>query len=324
MKFKRIKIIEAGPTANTWTEGKKTGVLVITVGSLPSLAAVGNLRAVHARKTHNGADLLDGYLGSFTDFIVSGNAVYADFTISPSLEKAYPEEATFLKSMIQKEPEMLGISVVDYDVKKWNAKDQTFDVIEFKELISCDFVGLPAATTSLFSRSRSTNNLNNNQMSKKKNVFASIFSSFAKTKLSEHIVSTADGSEITIRSAGDEVAVGDEVVDSEGNPLADGEYTVTVPENGELIIIVEDGVITGFREAEEAPVESEIPEEFATRLDAIEQSLASITTMLSKQTKTPPAPNRKAVVQKAGATKLSVEQRKQEFKAEMAKQFPKK
>ena len=62
-KFEKLRIIEAGETANSYEEGGKTYKLVISASAFPSLVAVGNSRPIHARRTHNGADLLDGYVG---------------------------------------------------------------------------------------------------------------------------------------------------------------------------------------------------------------------------------------------------------------------
>ena len=63
MDFKKIRIIEAGPTANDWTDevnGElKTGKIVITPESLASLVVAGSIRPIHSRRTHNGNDLLD-------------------------------------------------------------------------------------------------------------------------------------------------------------------------------------------------------------------------------------------------------------------------
>lgn len=73
MDFKKIRIIEAGPTANDWTDevnGElKTGKIVITPESLASLVVAGSIRPIHSRRTHNGNDLLDQYIGSFSNFV---------------------------------------------------------------------------------------------------------------------------------------------------------------------------------------------------------------------------------------------------------------
>lgn len=154
MDFKKIRIIEVGPTANDWTDevnGElKTGKIVITPESLASLVVAGSIRPIHSRRTHNGNDLLDQYIGSFSNFVEENGVVYADLTFSEALLKNYPQEAGFMKDMIEKEPEMLGVSVVDLDTKVWNEENQTWDVTSFEELFTCDLVGLPAATSSPF------------------------------------------------------------------------------------------------------------------------------------------------------------------------------
>lgn len=335
--FNKVRIIEAGPTANEWTDvgpdGEPvTGTIVIMPESLASLAACGNMRPIHSRKTHNGNDLLDAYIGKFLNFVVEDNIVYADFDFSEAMAEAYPNEVKFMRAMIEKEPEMLGVSVVDNDLKVWNEENQTWDVQEFLELYTCDLVGLPAATSSLF---------NNQKSSNKMGMFSSIFSMFsAKTKLAETIVDAVNGEKITIKSAGEEVAVGDAVVKADGTPVEDGEITVTT-EEGQLILVVKDGMIESFKEVEgesKGGVEemaddaakdekkdekkgTKTPDEFSKRLTALETSLGEIKTMLSKHTKTPPVGSR-TVGDKASAaekTQLSNEEARAKAREAMQK-----
>ncbi|QIG64999.1 hypothetical protein SJC10_11 [Bacteroides phage SJC10] len=320
--FNKVRIIEAGPTANKWEDmgpyGEPVkGTIVITPESLASLAACGNIRPIHSRKTHNGNDLLDAYIGKFSNFVVEDNIVYADFDFSEATAEAYPNEVKFMRAMIEKEPEMLGVSVVDDDMKVWNEENQTWDVTEFLELYTCDLVGLPAATSSLF---------NNQKSSNKMGMFSSIFSMFsAKTKLAETIVEAVNGEKITIKSAGEEVAIGDAVVKEDGTPVEDGEITVTTDE-GQLILVVKDGMIESFKEVEEEVKEDEkkgtkTPDEFSKRLTDLEKSLGEIKTMLSKHTKTPPVGSR-TVGDKASAaekTQLSNEEARAKAREAMQK-----
>lgn len=336
--FNKVRIIEAGPTANSWTDmgpdGEPvTGNIVITPESLASLAACGNLRPIHSRKTHNGNDLLDAYIGKFSNFVVEDNIVYADFDFSEAMAEAYPNEVKFMRAMIEKEPEMLGVSVVDNDVKVWNEENQTWDVTEFLELYTCDLVGLPAATSSLF---------NNQKSSNKMGMFSSIFSMFsAKTKLAETIVDAVNGEKITVKSAGEEVAIGDAVVKADGTPVEDGEITVTT-EEGQLILVVKDGMIESFKEVEEESKEdaeemaddatkedededkkkgTKTPDEFSKRLTALETSLGEIKTMLSKQTKTPGVASRTVADKRSASekTQLSNEEARAKAKEAMIK-----
>lgn len=334
--FNKVRIIEAGPTANSWEDmgpdGEPVkGTTVITPESLASLAACGNLRPIHSRKTHNGNDLLDSYIGKFSNFVVEDNIVYADFDFSEAMAEAYPNEVKFMRAMIEKEPEMLGVSVVDNDMKVWNEENQTWDVTEFLELYTCDLVGLPAATSSLF---------NNQKSSNKMGMFSSIFSMFsAKTKLAETIVDAVNGEKITIKSAGEEVAIGDAVVKADGTPVDDGEITVTT-EEGQLILVVKDGMIESFKEVEGEAKEDEeemaddvakededkkkgtkTPDEFSKRLTALETSLGEIKTMLSKQTKTPGVASRTVADKRSAAekTQLSNEEARAKAKEAMIK-----
>lgn len=333
--FVKVRIIEAGETANSWedlgTNGESLiGKIVITPESLASLVACGNSRPIHSRKTHNGGDLLDQYIGKFSNFVEEDGIVYADFDFSPAMVDAYPAEVTFMRSLIEKEPDMLGVSVVDNDIKQWNEETGTWDVTEFLELFTCDLVGLPAATSSLF---------NNQNQSNKMGIFTGIFSKFsAKTKLAENIVDAVNGEKITIKSAGEEVAVGDAVVNADGTPVADGEVTI-VTDEGQLILVVKDGVIESFKEVEveeeaktdteemaeetedEDEKKSKTPDEFSKRLTALETSLGEIKTMLSKRTKTPIVSSR-TVGDKGSQsekTKLSNEEARAKAKAAMEK-----
>lgn len=296
MIFKKLRIIEAGPTANSWGEevnGEwKEGQIIIKPESLASLVALGNERPIHARRSHTGLDMLDDYLGSFSNFVEENGVVYADLTISEAAQEAYPNEIKFIVKLIEKEPEMLGVSVMDLDYKVYNVDENTFEVIEFLELFSCDLVGLPAATSSLFS--------NNNQIYRKSmGFFTNLFSKFAEekaekedeTKLADQVVSTVNGEKITIKASGEEAAIGDEVVREDGSPVEDGEVIVDLGEEGKLILVIKDGKIAEFKEyTEEVKTEEEVsktPDEFSRRLQAVEQSLGAIKTLLSRQTKTP-------------------------------------
>ena len=295
MVFNKLRIIEAGPTTNSWEDiinGEwKEGQIIIKPESLASLVALGNERPIHARRSHNGLDMLDDYLGSFSNFVEENGVVYADLTISEAAQEAYPNEIKFIVKLIEKEPEMLGVSVMDLDYKVYNVDENTFEVIEFLELFSCDLVGLPAATSSLFS--------NNNQNRKSMGFFTSLFSKFAEekaekedeTKLADQVVSTVNGEKITIKASGEEAAIGDEVVREDGSPVEDGEVIVDLGEEGKIILVIKDGKIAEFKEyTEEVKTEEEVsktPDEFSKRLQAVERSLGEIKTMLSRQTKTP-------------------------------------
>lgn len=299
MKFKKLRIIEAGLTANSAPKGDGSYLpLYITEEAVQSVVTLGNMRPVHCRRTHNGDDMLDGYIGSFSNFVYENGVAYADFEMSTALEVAYPQEAKFIKTMIEKETAMLGVSIMGANELVENTENNRFDIPQFTELYSCDLVGLPAATSSLF---------NTNQKEKKMNKFFSAFAEMFKpaeaTKLATEIVKTREGGEVTIESAGEEMAIGDKVFDSEGNAVPDGEVII-VTEDGEAILVVEGGAIKEVKPVEpgegkkvEGIVEgttAAIPEEFSQRLDALETALAAQTAAIndmvakfSKATKQP-------------------------------------
>lgn len=319
MKFRKLRIIEAGVTANFGTLEGKAYPLVIKESAVQSVVTLGNLKPIHCRRTHNGADMLDGYLGKFTNFVYEDGVAYADLELSEALQAAYPSEAKFISEMIKNEPDMLGVSVVGYNNETLNG--DVLDVTEFSELYSCDLVGLPAATTSLF----------NNQNEKKMNKFFSSFAElFKKSSFATETVETLDGASITIEAAGETMAIGDKVFDSEGNAHPDGKVEVQV-EDGVLVITIANGVIESVEakveeeeekeEKIETPATADVPEEFANRMASLEASVTELTASLeamtaqfSRATAKPGAPS--VNMPKKKETKLS-----KEAVAEAAKRF---
>lgn len=286
MKFRKLRIIQAGVTTNFGVHEGKEFPLVITETAVQSVVTLGNLKPIHCRRTHNGADMLDGYLGKFTNFVYEDGVAYADLELSEALQAAYPSEAKFISEMIKNEPDMLGVSVVGINNQTLNG--DVLDVTEFFELYSCDLVGLPAATTSLF----------NNQNEKKMNKFFSSFAElFKKSSFATETVETVDGASITIEAAGETMAIGDKVFDSEGNAHPDGKVEVQV-EDGVLVITIANGVIENVeakveeeeKEEKEEKTEAEtqttadVPEEFANRMAALEASVTELTASLEAMT----------------------------------------
>ena len=279
MKFKKLRIIQAGVTTNFGVHEGKEFPLVITETAVQSVVTLGNLKPIHCRRTHNGADMLDGYLGKFTNFVYEDGVAYADLELSEALQAAYPSEAKFISEMIKNEPDMLGVSVVGINNQTLNG--DVLDVTEFFELYSCDLVGLPAATTSLF----------NNQNEKKMNKFFSSFAElFKKSSFATETVETVDGASITIEAAGETMAIGDKVFDSEGNAHPDGKVEVQV-EDGVLVITIANGVIESVEAKEEdikltiePPATADVPEEFANRMAALEASVTELTASLEAMT----------------------------------------
>lgn len=296
-KFEKLRIIEAGDTKNAIEDNGKRYKLVISAECFPSLVALGNERPIHARRTHNGDDLLDGYIGHFINFSYDENAVYADLAMSEALETAYPSEFAFMVAMIEKEPELLGVSVNQMDVKVFDDEAETATVTEVTELFSADLVGLPAATSSLFSNNNFKNSKNMSKFS-----FKGLISSFSKTKLATETFTTVDGTEIVVSAAGDEVQVGDAVTLADGSPAPDGDYQITTPD-GDVILVVEGGVIAGVKDVEvEEPEKlaedtedkeekkTPTPEELATlqaEVTALKTEIVGLKTQLNRKTGTP-------------------------------------
>lgn len=333
-KFEKLRIIEAGETANSYEEGGKTYKLVISASAFPSLVAVGNSRPIHARRTHNGADLLDGYVGYFTNFQHDETAVYADLVMSEALETAYPSEFNFMVAMIEKEPELLGVSVNQTDVKELDDEAQTATVTEVRELFSADLVGLPAATSSLFN-----NNLNNLSMSK---FWTKLVERVKSTKLARETVTTKEGKELVIIAQGEQAALGDEVQDAEGKPVEDGDYYISIGEGEDMIISVVAGKISDVKEVESEAKREEGQEEFATEeeepkeekktatpeelaalrkeVTELKTTISELKTQLNKRTGAPAAAKTELKTETKTETKLSREE-VQKAAAEMRKKF---
>lgn len=332
MKFEKLRIIQTGVTTNSdvWEgQGETRFPLSITDEAVRSVVTLGNQKPIHCRRTHSGMDMLDGYLGKFTNFVYEDGVAYADFEMSEALESAYPSEATFIATMIAKEPEMLGVSVMGLDERVLN--DTVIDVTNFIEIYSCDIVGLPAATSSLFN--------NNNQNKKTMSKFFSAFAAMLKkSSFATEVVETVDGSKITIEAAGDVMAIGDKVFDSEGNVHPDGEVRIKV-DDAILVLVIENGVIAEVKPSEDPKDEQEdeirdedeigretrsgdVPEEFSKRMEALEesisalsQSVATLTSQFSRVTGKPGVPAMKMPAGK-GSIKLS-----KEAVAEAAKRY---
>lgn len=328
-KFEKLRIIEAGETANSLKKDGKTYKIVISADCFPSLTELGNARPIHARRTHNGNDLLDGYIGHFENFQSDDTAVYADLILSEALEKAYPSEFTFMATMIEKEPELLGVSVNQLDIKEFNDETLTANVIQVTELFSADLVGLPAATSSLFN-----NNFNQNEMSKFFTKLASLLSA-KKTELATETVTTKDGEVLTIIAKGESADLGDEVHDAEGNPVPDGDYYVSIGEGEDMILSVTDGKISNVKGVEDETKREEqegddqladdekkddeekktpTPEELSkavaaavkTEMAKYTAELAAIRTQLGRKTPVPPAGKTEVKTEvKKDTTKLS-------------------
>jgi hypothetical protein len=331
--FEKLRIIEAGETANYYEEEGKTYKLVISASAFPSLVSLGNSRPIHARRTHNGTDLLDGYIGHFTNFMHDENAVYADLVMSEALESEY----NFMVAMIEKEPELLGVSVNQSDIKELDEEAQTATVTEVRELFSADLVGLPAATSSLFN-----NNLNKLSMSKFWTNLAKLVKS---TKLARETVTTKEGKELVIIAQGEQAALGDEVQDAEGKPVEDGDYYISIGEGEDMIISVIAGKISDVKEVEsevkreegqedefadgegkEEPKEEKktvTPEELAAirrEVTELKKTVSDLKTQLNKRTGAPAAAKTEVKTETKIGTKLSREE-VQKAAAEMRKKY---
>ena len=237
-------------------------------------------------------------------------------------------------AMIEKEPELLGVSVNQSDVKQLDEESQTATVTEVRELFSADLVGLPAATSSLFN-----NNLNNLSMSKFWTKLAELVKS---TKLARETVTTKEGKELVIIAQGEQAALGDEVQDAEGKPVEDGDYYISIGEGEDMIISVVAGKISDVKEVEseeegqeelaedieddkedEDKKKTPTPEELAAirkEVTELKTIVAGLKTQLNKRTGAPAAAKTEVKTETKTGTKLSREE-VQKAATEMRKKF---
>ena len=159
--------------------------------------------------------------------------------------------------------------------------------------------------------------------------FKGLISSFSKTKLATETFTTVDGTEIVVSAAGDEVQVGDAVTLADGNPAPDGDYQITTPD-GDIILVVEGGVIAGVKDVEveelaegtkteEEKKKTPTPEELAAlqaEVTALKTEIAGLKTKLNRKTGTPkPAKTEIKTEEKSKEeTKLSREAVQKAFK----------
>ncbi len=120
--------------------------------------------------------------------------------------------------------------------------------------------------------------------------FSSFANLFQKTQFATETVETLDGESITIESAGEMLAIGDKVFDSEGNVHPDGKVEVQV-DGGVLVITIANGVVENVEAKEEDtiplvgfPATAGVPEEFANRITALETSIATLTASIAAMT----------------------------------------
>ena len=160
--------------------------------------------------------------------------------------------------------------------------------------------------------------------------FKGLVSMLSKTKLATETFTTSDGTEITVSSASDEVQVGDAVTLADGSPAPDGDYQITTPD-GDIILVVEGGVIAGVKDIEAEGTEelaedtekpegetedkeekkTPTPEELATvqaEVTALKAEISALKTRLNRKSGTPkPAKTEVKTEENKGETKLSRE-----------------
>ena len=151
------------------------------------------------------------------------------------------------------------------------------------------------------------------------------------SKLARETVTTKEGKEIVIVAEGEQAALGDAVEDTDGNPVEDGDYYISIGEGEDMIISVIDGKISDVKEvedearreergqseeAEETEEEEDkdkktpTPEELSKvrkEVTALKAELAALKTQLNKRTGAPAAGKTEVDTKQKQPTKLSRE-----------------
>lgn len=209
----------------------------------------------------------------------------------------------YIMDMAENNPDMFGNSIVvscytfDEEVQNEAGEKETVESLILEEFVSSDLVDDPAATDALFSSNpndlgvivstfldsnpkvfdvigknpmiigdfferyanyskRNSNPLNMSFLKNLKKAFSN--SNF------DIDVTLADGSIVTVITEAEQPAVGDQVNDSEGNPVVEGEHLLP---DGTSIVTDASGIITELKEKEEEPT-GEGDSEFAKKFDA--------------------------------------------------------
>lgn len=161
-----------------------------------------------------------------------------------------------------------------------------------------------------------------------------------KTELATETVTTKDGETLTIIAKGESADLGDEVHDSEGNPVPDGDYYISIGEGEDMILSVINGKISNVKEVEDEKDREErgqmankeekktpTPEELAkvvadavkTEMSKYTAELTAIRTQLNRKTPIPAAAKTEVKTEQKTETKLSREAVQAAFKANRSK-----
>lgn len=276
MVFENIRIAEKG-LARTLTENGEP--ILFSDGVLDDIVRLGNAGKVHARKTHNGVDLLDALVGYFSDFRREEDVVFATLTTIDDLP-----DSKFVNTLIENEPELINCSVVVGLIGE--SKNNVFVCSGISWLECVDLVGRGAAVSSLF-------NQNNTFMSKLQKFFASLFKEDGKEEQKVECMAipvvTDGGVNLVIQSAGEEVAIGDAVQNAEGNAVEDGEYII---EEGadKIKLVIKAGVIESIEKIEKevseeiapAPASNVPTEDFSAKFAAMQNEIEGLKAELTE------------------------------------------
>ncbi len=274
--FNKVRVVEAGFTTNYHPHTAK--VISFDDSALDDMVMLGNSRRIHSRFTHGGKDALDNFVGSFTNFEKVDGIVRADFTLSDAADS---ENYRRVEAMIENEPDLCGFSVNIASV--FDHREDTSAITSISDLITIDFVGLPAATSSLFSEQN--NQSNNEQMNLFTKFSEVIQKSLEAQKFAVEELTDINGVVIAIDKKGDKIEIGDSVKVGE-DVAPDGDYTIKDGDDSVAITVV-DGVISEIKTveqeddvkveqpAEAGPASQEPVMEYATKAE-VEQLMLAI------------------------------------------------
>ena len=235
--------------------------------------------------------------------------VVADLHLDPITKKTQVEGKgismyEYILEMAENNPDVFGNSIhfiggMEEVEENIDGETQTVYSYTFQSLLASDLVDMPAATEGLFKSKQDIGLAIKTFINRNENVYdvvkndPSILNGFlkkyaiilktnkSKMKFLEKIKNTlgiskdidltlTDGSIITVVTDAQEPAIGDPVRDSDGNPLADGDYTLP----DKRIISVMDGAISNIaepgEEAEEEGKEDSVVSQEQGQANALE------------------------------------------------------
>ncbi|GLB47757.1 hypothetical protein [Neptunitalea lumnitzerae] len=302
--IKNVVIVQQGPNKNG---------SYFNTQFLKDLVVQGNAQqqGVKCRFGHPNmcATSLGSFIGRYHSFKLKGARVLANLHLDTIAQKTAVEGKgismwEYVLDMASDNPDMFGNSIVVMSEEVEEVvKGKTYNSHLLQSFLASDLVDDPAATETLFSNSsdlgvavtqfldehpavfsviqrhpaivndffsRYADYLKQYKQRIDMNFLEKMRKQFGKTHQFDMDVTTATGEVVTVVTDAESPAEGDAVIDETGNPIADGELTL---KDGSIWVI-EEGVITAIKDAEEDPIDDD------ATIEQVMQSVNKLTTSL--------------------------------------------